>query len=194
MSAMAAKLSTLIKSGGKLKQRPRAFENLQCANRRFKVRKTNRGILLISDKLYIISLLSLPTSDNNNELFLFICWIQRNSILCGPDVSLIIWPEFLWFSPTKSLLSKHIRLIKKLFQETKPVLCFGPVLSRHQHSHSAPVAQQIVRSAHPKPGTGAAQHRPRQLRLHLFLDKFKQHTLSKSPVQPNAARLSSVPW
>lgn len=42
MSGMAAKLSTLIKSGGKLK--PHAFKKLQCANRRFKVRKTNRRI------------------------------------------------------------------------------------------------------------------------------------------------------
>lgn len=194
MSGMAAKLSTLIKSGGKLKQRPHAFENLQWANRRFKVGKTNRGISLISDKLCIISIFCLPTSDKNNELFLFICWIHRNRILCVPDVSLIIWPEFFRFRPTKSLPTERIGLIKEPFQETKPVLCFGPMLSHHQHSPSSPVAKQIVRSAHPKLGTGAAHHCPRQLRLHLFLDKSKQHARSKSPAQPNAAQLSSVLW
>lgn len=45
-----------------------------------------------------ISISCLLTSDKDNELFFFPCWIQENHIFYVRDVSLIVWPEFLHFS------------------------------------------------------------------------------------------------
>lgn len=61
-------------------------------------KKKNIGSLLISDKICKISISCLSTSDKDNELFFFLCWIHENHIFYVRDVSLIVWPEFLHFN------------------------------------------------------------------------------------------------